>query len=103
MPVGLLATTFIKWVWISGDETDPPNVEDDNGPRDTVNIHRRRQTSFPSWIRDYVSGDELSEEETGFAPVARLDTAVMSPMVPGYKVGQNEDSNRVDETYYKWR
>ena len=26
---------------------------------------------------------------------------VMSPMVPGYKAGQNEDSNKVDETYYK--
>ena len=45
--------------------TDSPNVDDDNEPRDTVNLHRRRQTSFPSWMRDYVSGDELSEEETG--------------------------------------
>ena len=26
---------------------------------------------------------------------------VMSPMVPGFKVGKNEESNRIGDTYYK--
>jgi len=54
----------------SGAESNWDGIEEsNNAPANTiyeedVNLHTRRETIMPSWMRDYVSGEGLSEEET---------------------------------------
>jgi hypothetical protein len=54
----------------SGAESNWDGIEESsNAPANTiyeedVNLHTRRETIMPSWMRDYVSGEGLSEEET---------------------------------------
>ena len=55
-----------------GDSSVESNRDDIEGCRDTfsnttheedVNLHTRKETITPCWMRDYVSGEELSEEK----------------------------------------
>jgi hypothetical protein len=49
-----------NWDGIEGSNNTPANTIYEEG----VNLHTRRDTIMPSWMRDYVSGEGLSEEET---------------------------------------
>ena len=71
------------------------NWDDIKGSRDTlsniiheedVNLHTRRETITPSWIRDHVSGEGLSEEETelNMAIVTSVDPLSYEEAVKSY-------------------
>jgi hypothetical protein len=66
--------------------------ESSNAPANTiyeedVNLHPRRETSMPNWMRDYVSGEGLSEEETelNMAIVTSGDPVSYEEAVKSYK------------------
>ena len=52
-----------------------------------VNLHTRRETIVPNWMRDYVSGEGLSEEETelNMAIVSSGDPQSYEEAVKSYK------------------
>ena len=46
------------------DIREPINAPANITYEEDVNLHARRETIMPNWMRDYVSGEGLSEEET---------------------------------------
>jgi hypothetical protein len=77
----------------SGAESNWDGIEESsNAPANTiheedVNLHTRRETITPSWMRDYVSGEGLSEEEIelNMAIVTSDDPLSYEEAVKSYK------------------
>ena len=46
------------------DIREPRNAPANTTYEEDVHLHARRETIMPNWMRDYVSGEGLSEEET---------------------------------------
>jgi hypothetical protein len=77
----------------SGAESNWDGIEESsNAPANTiyeedVNLHTKRETIMPSWMRDYVSGEGLSEEETelNMAIVTSDDPVSYEEVVKSYK------------------